>query len=198
MILDVPYQSQEPLEDSEEKRWCGIASLWMVMSYLLKDSAPSVVELLSKYGPEFEARGFLHQDLLKIAREHNLRGFRKSWWAEPGVKPLIEKFKTEEETKEDIDEWMEVNLLEGYYTLENYIKDGVPVILSVTPGFSPSKNTHLIVLVGVEGEDFVIHDPYKKGAYFKISKEGFKKYWLRQAIIIKASDARDQVQPQAL
>lgn len=185
MILDVPYQSQEPLEDSEEKRWCGIASLWMVMAYYLKDGAPSVVELLSNFGPEFEARGFLHQDLLKIAREHNLRGFRKSWWAKPGVKPLLEKFKVEGESQEDIDEWLEVNLSEGFYTLERYIKKDIPIILSVTPEFSPSKNTHLVVLVGIEGEDLIIHDPYKRGTNFKISKEEFKKYWLKQAIIIR-------------
>lgn len=184
MILDVPYQSQEPLENGGVRKWCGMAALWMVMAYWLKDNAPGVEELLEKYGTPFEAGGFVHKDLLKIARIYGLRGFRKSWWVLPGVEPLLERFRAEGETEQDIKEWEETNIEEGLYTLESMIKKRIPVILSVNPDFSPSQSTHLVVLVGVEDDTFIIHDPYKKGANFKITQEEFKKYWLKQAIVI--------------
>lgn len=185
MILDVPYQSQEPLETSQEKKWCGIASLWMVLTYYLKDQAPKVEELLEKYGADFESGGFTHKDLIKIAREFNLKGFRKSWWASPGVEEQIAKFKEEGESDEEIASWLDANIQEGFFTLGQFIQKGIPVIVSVSPEFSPSNSTHLVVVVGDEDNNFILHDPYKRGSNYKITKEEFKKYWIRQAIIIK-------------
>ena len=184
MTLNVPYQSQEPLETSQEKRWCGIASLWMILAYHLKDQAPKVEDLLAKYGADFESDGFTHRFLLKIARDFGLKGFRKSWWASPGVEDQVKKFKEEGESEEEINSWLETNIQEGFYTLGQFIQKGTPIIVSVNPEFSPSFSTHLIVLVGEEGDNFVFHDPYKKGSNYKISKDEFEKYWIRQAIII--------------
>lgn len=186
MILDVPYQSQQPLEENGAvRKWCGIACLWMVMAYFLKDQAPKIEQLLQKCGAEFEAAGFLHQDLIKIARVYGLSGFRKSWWAQPGIQALLDKFKSEGESDQDLSGWMEINIDESLHTLEQLIHQDTPVIISVNQDFSPSSSTHLVVLVGVEDDNFIIHDPYKRGANFKISQEEFKKYWLRQAIVIK-------------
>lgn len=184
MILDVPYQSQEALENGEIRKWCGLACLWMILSYHLKDNAPKITELSEKNGLSFEQDGFQHKDLLKIAREYGLSGYRKSWWAEPGVGTLIEKFKNEGESNSEIDQWMETNINESLYTLNTLIECKMPVIISVSQDFSPSNSTHLVVLVGVEGNNLIIHDPYKRGASYKISKDEFKNYWLRQAIII--------------
>lgn len=190
MILDVPYQSQEPLEKNDEKDWCALASLWMVMTFHLKSRAPSLEELHQKYGPTLETTetfqdiGITHKDLLKIARDFRLLGFRKSWWAEPGVQTLIEKFRGEGEGDKEINSWTVTNISESFYSLEELINHNTPVIISVSSEFSPSKTSHVVVLVGIEENQLIIHDPYKKGANFKISKEEFKKYWLRQAIII--------------
>lgn len=184
MILDVPYKSQEPLETTDERRWCGIASLAMVLAYYLQDQAPQAKELLEKYGAEFETGGFQHKDLLKIAREHTLQGFRKSWWAEPGVQPLLEKFRAEGETEKEIKEWTDTNTEEGIFTIKKLVAQGVPMIVSVSKDFSPSNSTHLVVITGFDNDHLVIHDPYKKGANFKITENEFKKLWLKQAIII--------------
>lgn len=185
MILDVPYKSQEPLENGEIRKWCGMACLWIVLAYFLKGHEPKIEQLIEKYGSSFAENGFQHQDLLKIARVYGLSGYRKSWWAEPGVFALIEKFKLEGESDKEIKDWMETNINESLYTLESLVECQMPVVISVSPDFSPSQSTHLVVLVGVEGDSFIIHDPYKKGANYKISKGEFKKYWLRQAIIIQ-------------
>jgi hypothetical protein len=185
MILQVPYQSQEPLETTMERRWCGIASLWMVLAFHLGDQVPTVDDLLAKYGPDFEGNGFQHKDLLKIARDLGLYGFRKSWWAEPGVQDLYAKFKGEGESEEELQAWMETNLEEGIFTLEGLIDEKCPVIVSVSREFSPSDSTHLIVVIGYEDGALIVHDPYKKGPAFRVSKEEFKRYWIRQAIIIK-------------
>jgi uncharacterized protein YvpB len=192
MILDVPYQSQKPYERDEEgeKKWCGIVSLWMVMAYYLKDAAPTTEELLEKYGQEFEFGGFEHKSLLKIAREYSLSGYRKSWWAAPGVSALIDKFKLEGESEAEVSDWLETNVDESLFMLEKLINQQIPVIISVTKDFSPEEDinkriNHLVVLVGVEDRDLIIHDPFLKGQNYKISKEEFKKYFLRQAIIIK-------------
>lgn len=186
MILKVPYQSQIPFENEGFRKWCGIASAWMVIAYFLKDHAPKAEELLEKFGEDFESGGFVHKDLLKIAREYGLQGFRKSWWAEPGVQSQIDKFRSEGESEEEISKWIETNISESVYTLEQFINQGIPLIISVSPEFSPSKSSHLVVLVGDENDQFIIHDPYKKGANFKLSKKEFRKYWLKQAIIISS------------
>lgn len=190
MILDVPYKSQEDIEEGQRRDWCALACLWMMMCYYLKDKAPSLEDLHQKYGPAlkekeyFDTLGIEHKDLLRIAREYNLRGFRKSWWVLPGAQPLIDKFKEDGETEKDIEDWAKTNLEESLFTLESLVHKRNPVILSVSKDFSPSQATHLVVLVGVEDDNFLIHDPYKKGANFKISKEEFKKYFLKQAIVI--------------
>ena len=184
MILDVPYQSQEPPETTEERRWCGIASLWMVIAYYLKDQAPKVEELLDKYGTDFEQGGFQHKDLLKIARDFGLSGFRKSWWAEPGVNPLLQTFREEGESEKEIQEWLETNTKEGLFTIKKYLDEGQPIIVSLSPEFHDGQSTHLVVIVGYDDQDLILHDPYKKGSNFKISEEEFKKYCIRQAIII--------------
>ncbi|MBI4037387.1 C39 family peptidase [Candidatus Daviesbacteria bacterium] len=187
MILNVSYQAQLPYEDDPEvnKDWCGILCLWMVMSYYLKDQAPSVEQLLSKYGQQLKDNGFRHQDFLKIARDYNLRGFRKSWWAQPGVQPILEKFQQEGEGEQDIEDWLQTNLEEGIFTIENMINQNIPVIVSVNKEFSPSNTSHLILVVGCDDNNFIVHDPLHKGPNYKVSKEELKKYWIRQAIIIK-------------
>lgn len=190
MILDVPYKSQEDIENGSRKDWCALACLSMVLAYYLKDAAPSLEDLQKKYGPTLSAKeyfntiGIEHKDLLRIAREYNLRGFRKSWWVLPGSQVVIDKFKEEGESEVDVADWNLSNLEEGSFTLEQAINHSIPVIVSVSPEFSPSHSTHLVVLVGIEDNNFIIHDPYKKGANFKISKEEFKKYFLKQAIFI--------------
>lgn len=186
MILDVPYQSQKPYEIDKpgQRKWCGIACLWMIMAFYLKDAAPTIDELLEKYGGEFENNGFQHKDLLKIAREYHLQGFRKSWWAAPGVDDLITKFKSEGESEDEVTQWLQTNIDESFYTLEKLINQNTPVILSVSKEFSPSEDTHLVVLTGVEDEDLIIHDPFEKGENFRITRQEFKKFWLRQAIVL--------------
>lgn len=190
MILEVPYYSQiqEGLEENAEKKWCGIACVAMVLGYYLKENAPKFEELLEKYGQKIEDGGFAHKDFIQIARDFGLRGFRKSWWAEPGVQTLISNFRNEGETDEEIANWMQTNIDESIFMLEQTVQKEVPVILTVTKDFRSSETrkriNHLVVLVGVEDDDFIIHDPLTKGENFKIPKEEFKKYWLRQAIII--------------
>lgn len=185
MILDVPYQSQLPLETTEKRRWCGLASLWMVLSYFLKEKSPTLKDIFEKYGQNFEAGGFQHKDLLNAAREFGLRGFRKSWWAEPGVQTLLQKFKDEGAGEKDINDWTQTNVEEGVYTITSFIHQEIPVIVSVTPEFSPSETSHLVVVIGEGNDKFTIHDPYKRGPLYEISKEDFQKVWLRQAIVVK-------------
>lgn len=187
MTLGVPYKSQLPYEKGggTNRKWCGIASLWMVMAYYLKESVPKIEELLEKYGADFETGGFRHKDLLKIARDYNLRGFRKSWWAEPGAFQLMEKFVEEGETEDDIKDWTETNIEESLFTLKRLLDQGIPAIISVSPEFSPSGSTHLVVITGYEDSKLLIHDPLNKGESFQIPEGEFKKYWLRQAIIVK-------------
>lgn len=184
MILDVPYQPQREMEKEGESKWCGLASLWMVLSYYLKGQAPAPQELVEKYGDGFEKNGFRHQDLLKIARDYGLQGFRKSWWAEPGVQPLLQKFRDEGESEEEIGEWLKTNLEEGVFTIRKMIEEGKPVMVSMNPEFIGTQTSHLVVVVGFDGNQLIIHDPAVKGPNYKISEADFSKYWLRQGIIL--------------
>lgn len=184
MILDVPYQSQEPLETTVDKKWCGLACLWMVISYYINDAAPSAEDLVSQYGEEFEKNGFQHKDLLKIARNFEIWGFRKSWLPPVEAERLIEKFQTEGEREADTDIWEALVIEESFFSIGRLLSQKIPVIASVSSEFSNSNSTHLVVIIGEEGENLIIHDPYTRGEDFKISKKEFRKHWLRQAVIL--------------
>lgn len=184
MILDIPYQSQLPLETEGKVRWCGLVSLWMVLSYYLKEEAPNPQQIIEKYGTEFDINGHQHKDLLKIARDFGLKGFRKSWWAEPGVQPILEKFRAEGESQEEINEWLKTNVDEGLFTIKNFIEKGNPVIVSMDKQFSSTNDTHLVVAIGSEKDSLAIHDPYQNGANYKISEEYFREHWLKQGLFI--------------
>lgn len=97
----------------------------------------------------------------------------------------MERFVVEGESEEDVKDWAETNVDEGVFILKRAADQNIPVITSVSPEFSPSGSTHLVVIVGYEGSNLVIHDPLNRGENFKISEEEFKKYWLRQAVVIK-------------
>jgi len=156
----------------------------MIMAYYLRDQAPSMEELIKKYGIWLDKNNYQHKDYLKIVRDFGLSGFRKSWWVNPGAQPLINKFHAEGESEEEIAEWEQTNLEEGLFTIKKYIEKGIPVVASVNPEFSPSLSSHMIVVTGIEEDKLIIHDPLHKGANYQITEEEFKKYWLRQAIII--------------
>lgn len=184
MILQVPYLSQQKIETGDQHQWCGIACLGMVLGFYLRENAPSLETLVQNFGTKLQNSGFAHKDIINFARVYGFRGWRKSWWAEPGNQYMLSKFRLEGETDEDLADWSESNINEGMYTIERSLQQKQPVIVSVNPEFSPSKSTHLVVVVGYENGYLTIHDPYLKGANFNIGEAGFRKYWLRQAIFL--------------
>lgn len=185
MILDIPYQSQFPVEEAnKDARWCGLTCISMILSFYFREKAPSLETLVQNFGSKLETGGFTHRDLINFTRVYGMRGFRKSWWASPGDQAMIEKFKADGETEEDINDWSETNVDEGLHTIERMINQKHPVMVSVSGEFSPSKATHLVLITGYENGYLTIHDPYKKGPNYKIGVEGFKKYWLKQAIFL--------------
>lgn len=190
MNLDINYQSQEPLEKSDRKDWCGLACLYMVLNFYLQNESPSLSDLHQKFGTTLEAKtnfqtvGLEHKDILRIAREYGLKGFRKSWWAEPGVFPLFEKFLAEGESEEEIEKWMRGNKDEGVFALKKAVSENMPVIVSMDNKFAQTKTTHLVLVKGFNDNKIIVHDPYKNGADFSINEEDFKNHWLRQAIFI--------------
>jgi hypothetical protein len=193
MILDVAYQSQIPFEeDPTNRKWCGLVCLWMVLKFYLKDQCPTLEDLIQIHGKPIEEQvdkyGFFHKDLLKIARFYGLGGFRKSWWPTKtgqDTKILMDKFLEEGESTEDTEAWLKTNIDESVFTISEYVKRGVPVIASVTPEFSPSTDNHLVLIIGEEEDSLYIHDPLHKGEKFKMAKDEFKSYSIRQAIIIR-------------
>ncbi len=187
MKLDVPYISQLPLEDpnTSEKKWCGLACLAMVMKFYLKDAAPEAGDIVDKYSEDYEKNGYMHTDLLTISRENGLRGFRKHWWTTQIEASAVAKFKEEGETEEDIQDWLDMNFNESLYSIKSSLNQGQPVIISVSKEFCPSESSHLVVVIGYDQDQMLVHDPYTKGEAYSLATEDFKRYFLRQAIFIK-------------
>lgn len=165
----VPFVSQ--IEDVSDPAWqdkfCGIVSAYMVMWYWWKQQAiphvPSLDEV-SSHGLDIdgykEDTGWIHTKLAAVARNYHLRAVVRSWMLRDND---LEIMLNQERLNSENEASRYSNQVTGEFvsTLYRELSNGVPVILSVKPGFGSNGDSHLIVITGIS-EDMAsvrINDP---------------------------------------
>jgi predicted transglutaminase-like cysteine proteinase len=76
---------------------------------------------------------------------------------------------------------------QGILKIKKNIENGVPVIISVTAGFSENKEDHMVLVVGEDKGDFLLLDPILSSDQnpMKASVEYMKKFWKKFAIFVE-------------
>lgn len=165
----VPFISQ--VDDISDPKWhdkfCGIVSAYMVLRYWWgQQSIPNTpnVEDVSDYGLEIdgykEGVGWIHTKLADVARHYNHQAVARSWLLRDNdVDRMLEQGRLD--TNSEIEHYTAQIIEEFTNTLYSELSKGVPVILSVKPGFGTNGDTHLIVVTAI-AEDLSavkINDP---------------------------------------
>ncbi|HJN62895.1 MAG TPA: C39 family peptidase [Candidatus Paceibacterota bacterium] len=178
-ILNVPHFSQilDVNDDSWHSRACGVATLAMIIKYYLGNDFFSLDSLIKEglsIGGYDKKYGWTHSFLVLLAHNYGLYGYQ-------------EEFKSRNKV-------FEKKLVEGgIEKFKNTLLNNKPVIVSVDVGFRNNKETHLIVLVGVEMEKgklkgFYCNDPQSDkrgdGEQEFVDLERFYKFWRKMAIFI--------------
>ena len=188
MKLNVPFYSQ--IKNIENPSWqlegCGVTSLKMVLDFYkpIKESVDELFKLgvdLNGYSKE---DGWYHHSLVQIARKFGLKGITRNWSIH---QDFLTSLRNRRFTKEEIQILEKQLLEEGILGIINQLKQKHPVMASVKSGFSPNGSGHLVVLIGLNKNGFILHDPFdqtKKGQAIEIDFETFKQSWSKRAIVI--------------
>lgn len=192
-VLDVPALSQKESDVTAlyDRKGCGLTSLMMVMQYY--EVKPKVLEL-AEVADDLKAfsheSGWVHDGLINIARNYNLKGFRINYTQleDEDVTKAEEIFSESGSSDEEIDKFKESVAFakenSPVQDLERLIDASTPVIVSMDKAYAKTLFSHLIVLRGFENNQVIVNDPWNNGPDHKISKEDFEKYWTKRAIFI--------------
>lgn len=192
-VLDIPYISQ--FDDLSDVEWqgkaCGITCLAMVLAFYEGEPRPlsALIELGEEVGAINNKGDWYDSGLCTIANKFGYVAFRRRWALSKADK---EVFTGEGRTEEDNEAYEEVALKEGIYALENTLRLGTPVIISVDKNFNEVGKGHLVVLTGVEKDGeilagFYYNDPNARGTVRKeeyAHMEKFLKHWKRRGIFV--------------
>jgi uncharacterized protein YvpB len=192
-ILDVPYLSQfNNLNDVEwQGRACGVTCLAMVLAYY--EGEPRPLKALIELGTELKAYtskyDWYDSGLCSIANNLGYSAFRRRW----ALSKIDEDFFVKEgRTIADNEAYNAQAVKEGLYSIENSLRLGVPVIVSVNKSFDEHNHGHLIVLTGYEkdGEKlagFYYNDPNSRDKKLKdeyAHLQLFLEHWKRRGVFI--------------
>ena len=193
-ILEVPFLSQiDNVSDIDWKeKSCGVVCLAMVIAFYEKkerniDDFIALGEQVDAYSEE--ASGWYHHGLCKIANIYGYTAWRRKWYLSEAD---IAKFTEEGRTKADNDAYNQQALKEGIYSIERSLANDIPVIVSMDKEFCDTKESHLVVVTGVEreGEElkgFYFHNPDTRTAiqqneYAYLDK--FAEHWNKRGIFV--------------
>lgn len=192
-LLEVPYLSQfNDLDDVEwQGRACGVTCLAMVLAYYEKEKRP--LKALINLGEELKAYNdkydWYDSGLCSIANRLGYTAFRRRW----ALSKIDEEFfKKEGRTANDNEAYNSQAVKEGLYSLENSLRLGVPVIVSVSKNFDEYNKGHFVVLTGYEkdGEKlagFYYNDPNSRDKKLKdeyAHLQLFLDHWKRRGVFI--------------
>ncbi|OGD67048.1 hypothetical protein A2442_00275 [Candidatus Campbellbacteria bacterium RIFOXYC2_FULL_35_25] len=183
--LDIPYYSQ--YDDVKDEHWkpraCGAVCLKMVLDFM-KPSETSVSDFVLSANERgaFGEYGWIHQELINVAKNFGVSLERK-------------EFKSEDKIKSE-------KLLEqGIEEIISSLRGDKPVLISTIRKWTEEKKFHTVVLTGFKEDEqelkgFYYNDPDYEGEdpnpsggqggeNLFVDINTFKKYWRRLAIFVK-------------
>ncbi|GMQ95127.1 MAG: hypothetical protein BMS9Abin13_238 [Patescibacteria group bacterium] len=187
MKLKVPYYSQKI--DVKDPGWkdhgCGITCLKMVLDFHAKESVPSVDDLIQE-GISMDGLtkeyNWKHDALVNIARNYGLHAYKQEFKSH--TFDISEK-------KFHISKHEDTLTKDGIKKIVSILQTGLPVIVSAIKKFKHTDKFHMVVLVGIEGDEsdlkgFYYHDPdaesVEEGKNQFVDMETFKTHWRKMAI----------------
>lgn len=168
----VPYLSQYDQSISVQHRYhfCGIVSLYMVVAYLCNQRQRQCPDLhtLSDHAIAIdgldETEGWIQAKLAQTARDYGFEAMARSWFCrETDISYMhgVGRLDTQAETK-----WYEEQIHNEFiHTLQAVMEAGLPMILSVQPGFGSNNSNHLLVVAAYDPQSrsVRVHDPQYQG-----------------------------------
>jgi len=168
MSRDLPSYSQllDVSDPAYQRRACGAASLAMLLGGCGLETPPSVDEVLAR-GIEHEAYkegvGWRHREMATLARSFGVHAHHEDWSGDP--------------------DWA------AWEHLVDLVARG-PVMASVTKDFSPSEDSHLVVICGIDDEQASIYDPFRdnrEGIRYAVPVAFLKRHWTQRVLCLHAS-----------
>lgn len=166
----VPFVSQlDDVSDAEwQKKFCGIVAVYMVLSYWWAQKAiPSHpgLDAVSEYGLKIggfadSKKGWIHTKLADVARYYKHPAVVRSWFMRANDISIMRN-QNRLTTTGEVDQYSAQIMREFVMTLEQQLRENIPVILSVKPSFGNNGDNHLIVVTGIaeDGSQVSVHDP---------------------------------------
>lgn len=167
MSRDLPSYSQllDVTDPAYKQRACGAASLAMLLGGCDLEESPTVDEVLAR-GIELQAydegKGWKHRELAAVARSFGVHAHSEDWSGDP--------------------DWA------AWEHLEDAVSRS-PVMASVTKEFSPSKDSHLIVICSVTGDFASVYDPFRDshgGVQYEVPLSFMKQHWTGRILCVHA------------
>lgn len=167
MSRDLPSYSQllDVSDPAYQRRACGAASLAMLLGGCSLETPPTVDEVLER-GIEFGAykpgAGWKHREMAALARSFGVHAHNEDWSGDPG------------------------------WAAWEHLEDAVarsPVMASVTKEFSPSEDSHLIVICAMTEDTASVYDPFRdsrEGIRYEVPVAFMKEHWTGRILYVHA------------
>ncbi len=169
---NIPFFSQ--WGDTEDEYWksrtCTLACLASIISAQHPEQEATLrpLDVLVAEALALSARdpnvGWIHERIIVLAKNY-------------GVALARREYKGEDEAE---------NLMRGFTDIDTALKNEGFVILSVKRGWKDDGTPHSVLVVGKEGEDYVLYEPdapsKDDGGIVRIAKEDLARYWRRLAM----------------
>jgi len=179
--LEVPFYSQkEIVTNGESDGSCGIVCVKMILDFAEKDND---IQSLLKEGYVVGGKkeeGWNHEALIRVLRNHEVLAFGQEFISHDVDFDSNNGTENIEQTKKFFDL--------GIEKIKGSIDYGYPVISSVKPGFGENGNSHLILVIGYDEENFYLNDPQLNSDQevpLVVSIERFKEYWKGLTIFVE-------------
>lgn len=174
----VPFFSQydESVPQEWRDRACGIICLKMALkgrssaAFAVNDLIKEAQAIYASLGQEFDVKnGWSHQVLVYIAHNHGIPAYQEEFKSlDPRAEEQLARY--------------------GVKKFKEELARGKTILASVLKGFKSDGEMHMVLLMGIRGNDFQYHDPAgtsaEQGANQIISEEEFFKYWRRLSVIV--------------
>jgi hypothetical protein len=169
---NVPYFSQwaDTMDEYWKSRTCTLACLASIISSKHPEQEASLrpLDALVEEALALNARdpnvGWIHEHIITLAKQHDVELARR-------------EYKTGD---------IATNLQQGFSDIDTALKNGGFVILSVKRGWKDDGTPHSVLVVGKEGEEYVLYEPdaqsKEDGGIIRLTKEALAPYWRRLAM----------------
>lgn len=172
--LEVPFYGQrEILEGEDGDNGCGIVCVKMVLDFVNEKEfeIKNLIKEAGIIGAQKKGK-WSHESLIRILRNNGVLAFSQEFKTHD-----VDLDKEKGQTNKNREE---VFRSLGIEKIKGSIEMGFPVLASVKAGFGKNESDHVILIVGVDENNFYVNDPQRNGGEeqpLEVAIDRFKEYW---------------------